>query len=279
MTASKAGATTRPAVSLAIAFVLVVTAMSQYAAAAGVGTKLYDASLGTVPSAQGWFNPDTSGFPTFSPNATETILVNGGGNPYALQFDSTHTGSNGIQDGNSRTSQHLDTAAGFELSWRLRIVSETHANTNRGGFSLIMVGAQQQHALELAFWSDQVWAYDYAPSPIGFSHGPGYAVDTTSARNYRLRVLNHEYNLFVDNTLALSGALIDYDSSLPDPFDPYNIANNIFFGDNTSSARAQVELEHITLSPIPLPGALLMAAPALLLVLGQRRSTRSANSG
>jgi hypothetical protein len=259
-------------------FALLAAAVSHDAAAAGVGSKLYDASLGSVPSAQGWFNPDTSAFPTFAPNATETILVNGGGNPYALQFDSTHTGSNSIQDGNSRADRNLDTAVGFELSWRLRLATETHATANRGGFSLIMVGAQQQHALELAFWTDQVWAYDFAVSPNTFSHGATYFVDTTTAHDYRLRVYNHAYSLLIDNLPALSGTLIDYDSPLPDPFDPYNIANNIFFGDDTSSARAKVELEYIALSPIPLPGAIVMAAPAFFLVLRRRRSSRDSQT-
>jgi hypothetical protein len=247
---------------LAAAALLGTCVSTGAAALTDPGTKLYDASLGTLPIPQGWASPLAT--------AAETIQTDGMGNPVALLFDTTQTASNSLQDGNIRSNQILDTGAGFELSWRLRIVSEAHANTNRGGFSLILVGNQPEHALELAFWTDQVWAYDFLPFPTGFVHGPSYLVDTTIARDYRLRVQNHHYSLFVDNAAAFTGALVDYSA----PIGPYDIPNALFFGDDTSSARAGVELEHITLSAIPLPGAFILCAPAFaaLLVASRRRA-------
>ncbi|MGE0386043.1 MAG: hypothetical protein AB7Q97_15045 [Gammaproteobacteria bacterium] len=211
------------------------------AAGAAPAAVLYDAGLGTLPSAQGW------SFLAL-PGVTQSV----GGGVYTL--DSTLTPA--LQGGIGRSDRVLDTVAGFDLDFTLRITAESHGNANRAGFSVIAVGSDPTRAIEVAFWTDQVWVYT-----AGFQHGAGFATDTTdAAHDYRLRVHGGQFTLLADGGELVSGPLVDYGPA--GPAIPYEVPNSLFFGDDTTSAQGRVELSRIALSPIPLPAALtLLVAP------------------
>ncbi|CAN5762625.1 hypothetical protein BH11PSE8_BH11PSE8_26350 [soil metagenome] len=219
---------------------------------------LYDPGAGTLPSQQGW---TTQGFGSF------TQSVSGG----VYHFDSgpsnlTSAGSAlGDPPGHAPLSA-LDTAAGFTLDFSLKVVSESHAASNtRAGFSVLFTGLDPQHSLELGFWGDRVFAYDYL-APNTFTPGANAPLDTSVMRNYSLQVQGNLYTLSSGGTSLLQGALVDY---TPRGL-VYADSGLLFFGDDTTGARSSVELGMVSLSPIPEPAsaALLVAG---LAALGLRR--------
>ncbi len=207
---------------------------------------LYDPGLATLPAAQAW--------QTLTAGAAATQGLAGG--TYTL--DTTGTGV--ALWGNSRLSPLLlDTDAGFVLTFSLQLRSESHSSTNRAGYSVVLVGNDPSLALELAFWSDHVWAQTYdAAQADRFVHGQDAAWDTTSAlRSYTVAVQHQQFSLSSEGTVLLRGALVDYSAAGL----PYNVPNFVFFGDNSSrgSAVSALGLVAITAVPEPAAGWLLVA--------------------
>lgn len=223
---------------------LVLAAALTLAASVAGATTLYDPALGTLPAAQGWA--------TF-PAGNQGV---GGG---LLSIDTT--ADNAIQVGNSRFDTALDTLAGYTLDVRLRVVSESHADADRAGFSIINIGADQTSALEIAFWDDELWFYDESftrRDPIGYTAGVFH--------DFSFRFANGLLDVFIDGASAASGLpTYDYCKSGCSLFvgAVYNTPNHVFFGDDTSSAGAHVEIASLAVTPVPLPGPLLLLAAGL----------------
>lgn len=210
---------------------------------------LYDPALASLPSAQGW---TTSSIGPFAQSVAGGVYNFGTLASDAVRAGSARAGVPG-----------LDTSTGFTLDFDLRVLSEAHARPERGGFSFIVTGADTAHALEIAFWTDHVWVYTNS-----FAHGADAAFDTTQATHYALTVANQGYALSADGVSLFSGALADYSAFGA----PYNVASFIFFGDDTGSARAQVELGRVSLTPVPEPATTALLIGGLLsLALWQRR--------
>ena len=227
--------------------------------AAAATTTLYDPAAGTLPTAQGWT--------VLSAGAAATQSVNG----FAYSLDTTGAGV-GIY-GNGRLSPvPLDTAAGFDIRFTLRVASESHTSTNRAGFTFLMLGSDPTKALELAFWADEVWSQDYVPgNPDRFVHGAGAAVDTTINRVYELSVRDQQFTLKSGPaviivgpplTTLFTGSLRNYTAEGA----PYTTPNFLFFGDNSTRGAASVQIGQMTITPVPEPAAaaLLLAGLAVL---------------
>jgi len=117
----------------------------------------------------------------------------------------------------------------------------------------------------LGFWTDEIWAQSGKPSDNElFIHSEGISFDTTSMTDYSLSVLNDEYTLFSGNTQLLTGQLRNYsDWTNPIPGAgsfPYDAPNFLFFGDDTTSAKANVEIAKIELNTpsVPEPSAIFL---------------------
>lgn len=223
-------------------------------AAVGVGLTsaeaevLYDGSLGTLPGTQGWLYLTN---PVFGPDATQTISSAG------VVLDSTP--DMGEQAGYFRnfplpvtTHNRND---GFWLDFTARVGEETHSSNNRAGFSVIAL-SEDLLGIELGFWEDQVWAQ----SGADFVHAEGAALDTTSGLiDYQLRVVGGTYELWAAGSPLLDGPLRDY-SSHSNPV--YSSPSLLFFGDDTTSAEAIMELSYVSLqtgTAVPEPTAWLLA--------------------
>jgi hypothetical protein len=237
----------------------VVTALGALLwSAANAQTLLYNPSLG-LPATQGWL-PLVVGTP-----GTQGIA----GNLYQLDttadINTTH--------GNGRLSPVvLNTQTGFTLNFSLRVAAENHSSNNRAGFSMLFVGNDPTQSLELAFWNNEVFAYDYvAADPDRFVHGSGAALNTGLAqRSYSLQVANQLYTLKADGNTLFSGSLANYTAQGL----PYTTPNFLFFGDNTSRGASIVEVGPIILSAVPELGSLSMMALGLAGLVVLRRAQR-----
>lgn len=219
----------------AVLLAALCTASSAWAAS------LYNPGLATLPSAQGW---TTAGIGPY------TEALNAG------RYEFGTRAMNVTRAGSARArNAALDTLAGFKLDFNLRVVSEAHARADRAGFSFLVTGLDPAHSIELAFWGDHVWAYS-----ASFMHGVDAAFDTRSVHDYALVVANNAYQLRADGAALFSGPLVDYRARGA----PYNQSGFIFFGDDTSSASAQVAVGAIALQAAltSAPPPALITAPA-----------------
>jgi hypothetical protein len=207
---------------------------------------LYDAAKNSLPEAQGWVyltQPFSGGKATQRleqgrllldtvPDATDT----------AGYFSRPHP-----------KVTKLDRGPGFTVAVTARLVEERHARPIRAGFSLLVL-SEDLWGLELAFWSDEIWAQ----SGADFKHAEGAKYDTTSAmRRYELRMHGEQYTLSVEGKALLSGRLRNY-ATHPHPV--YRQKSLIFLGDDTRSAAARVEIGRVELDqPMAAPAP---AAPA-----------------
>ncbi len=220
---------------------------------------IYDGSLGTAPSSQGWL---------YLPVAAQTI------GPQGVTLDTT--ASNAIQTGYSRSDQALDADQGYTLRFDAQLISESHASDHRAGFSVIVVSTDPTRALELGFWTDQVWAHDDAAPVFDSSHDETQAFNTTAAvTRYELTVNAGSYSLTANGAHLLSGAMRNYTAweppaSFPPTPDVYEIPNFIFLGDDTTSAQASVLLSLVEFTPIPEPASAGLWAMGLI-ALAHRR--------
>ena len=221
---------------------------------------LYNGALGTAPDAQGWtFGTLAFGFPA----PTQSVSGGIGGSVF---LDTRP--NNPIQSGYSRVDQVFNSNAGVELSFSAQVLSESHANLNRAGFSVIMLDSAHR-GIELGFWEDRVFAQN-----VGFTHGEEVLFNSKSMLQYRLRLTSAGYNLNVSDggslNTSLSGTLHDYSGAgfvYPTP-------NFLFMGDDTSSASAACRIASVSGSPIPEPSQALLMGAGLVLVLARRSRRR-----
>lgn len=94
------------------------------------------------------------------------------------------------------------------LSFNLHLRSENHRSANRADYSVLLVGNTPSQSLELAFWSDHVWAEAYDTTQADrFVHGQDAAWHTTSVpRSYSVLVQHQQFTLSSDGPMLLSGA-------------------------------------------------------------------------
>jgi hypothetical protein len=202
-------------------------------------TVLYDGALNTPPEAQGFVFADL-------PPGSATRTTAGG----ATTLDTT--ASNTISAGytvSPTVAPGLDRFAGYSVLFTVQLITETHANNNRAGFSLIALSSDTL-GIELGFWTGRVWAQEGGSPPSLFTQAEGVMVATTSLMTYTLTVDGNRYTLFTEGQPLLSGVLRDYGAFVPPPGlpNPYTAPNFIFLGDNTTSARGSVRFAYVAVT-------------------------------
>ncbi len=236
---------------------------------------LFDPGLGSLPGAQGSLYFCSGGAAAFclGPDGTQSLVGEG------VVLDSTTIAApneNAGQVGFANSLPPLilppvalDRSAGFTLQFDLRVDFESHASNDRAGFSVIVISSDLR-GIELGFWNDEVWAQNWSPGDE-FTHGEGAAFDTTAnLTSYTLGILDNNYTLSAGSSPLLAGVLRDYSAEGV----PYAVGNFIFFGDDTSRARAVVTLGEIAF--VPLPASVLLFLPALAGLLSRRQSRDTA---
>jgi len=213
---------------------------------------LYNPALGTLPESQGWT------FGVAGPD-TETFENN------SAFLDTTATAS--TEAGWSQISAaDLNRTNGFTLLFTVQINSETHVSTNRAGFSVIVLG-DDKHGIELGFWTGTVFAQ--SDSPL-FTHAEDTSFSTAGFFvNYSLTLLATNYVLRANGASILTGPVRNYTAFSGFP-NPYSTPDFIFFGDDTSSASASVNVRSVTLI---LPPQLTMSVPNVVAWTGVSNQT------
>lgn len=160
----------------------------------------------------------------------------------------------------------LDATLGYSVNFSIRVPIESHSNANRAGFSMLFVGNDPSQSIELAFRTNEVFAYEYVAG--AFVQGPSAAFGVGfTQHNYMLTVAGGQYSLSAMGNVLISGNLQHYQS----PLIPYAIQNFMFFGDNTSSGSAVAEINHIDVIAVPEPRAWWMLLAGLGVVLLRAR--------
>ena len=223
---------------------------------------LYDGSLGTLPTVQGW-TYFGSPIPTVSGNATN--------------LDSS--ANEGDQAGFFRFGPApLDASLGYSLNFDVELKSETHTgNANRAGFSVLMTGADPTQSIELGFQDGGVFSQNDGANLFGTpAESTSFNPVGMGLVQYSLSVFGSAYELTAGGTSILSGSLRNY---TPFGFPPYIFSNFLFLGDNTTSAGANVDIARVSFvvgRPVPLPATLYVFCLGLAaLGINRRRSTRS----
>ncbi len=228
-------------------------------------TVLYNDQLPSTPGSQGWLIYGDNGFLSGG-TATQTLVAEG---TRLVTDNAVSAGyANRVPIFNTLVNPAfpvLNRAAGYSLTFELQVNSESHANNNRAGFSVILL-SQDLFGIELGFWADEIWAQ----SGPAFTHGEGAAFDTTAAqRVYELQILGDNYALLADGNAVVNGSLRNYSSF----GSPYNLPSFLFLGDDTSSAGADVVLGQVTLlTDVPEPaGTAWMALAGLAVAVALKR--------
>ncbi|QDV37262.1 choice-of-anchor Y domain-containing protein [Tautonia plasticadhaerens] len=232
---------------------------------------LYDASTGDRPGDQPWLLYADNSFLPGTSISQEAVPGEG------TRLVSNMAAAGGYSNVNPITSAPrnpdfpaLDRSTGFEVGFDLLVTSESHTRSDRAGFSLIAL-AGDGLGIELGFWEGEIWAQE-----TGFTRGEGVAFDATAGMaSYALRVFGDSYALSASGTEILSGSLRDYSGA---GFPPYTLGSFLFFGDNTTSAAADVTLGTIRLAVVPEPGSLALCSMAISagLLIARSASRRGA---
>lgn len=204
---------------------------------------LYDAASGGVPASPLMnftdFPPGTA-LSTFSDGAALLDTMNSGQDTYA-GWSSNGTTTPGFPN--------LDQMPGFRVDFTLQVENETHSSKNRSGFSLIVLGSVAK-GIELAFWENEIWAQSDTSTGGLFQHAEGVSFPTTTGLiDYQLTVKENVYTLTANTQPILSGPVRDYSAFDGFP-DPYQTANFLFLGDNTTSAHARIRLQFVSVTGI-----------------------------
>lgn len=162
----------------------------------------------------------------------------------------------------------LDRDTGYSLSLGFKVTDETHTgNSNRAGFSITLIGDDLQ-GIELGFQGNSIFAQNPSFTAGETNTSSDIATRLASYQRWQLGVTGGSYVLSQGGTTFLSGALRNYSAYSGLGQDAYRTPNFLFFGDNTSSAKANFSIDYaaITTAPVPEPRtyALLLAGLVLL---------------
>jgi len=194
---------------------------------------LYDGTLGTLPSAQALAHVAVGAGATQTLTQTGALLD-------TMAASSIYAGY-GLKDVNPPT---LDRTAGYTITFEVAVLNEAHNSGNRAGYSVIVLSSDTR-GIELGFWQNSIWVQNGPPNL--FTRAESVAVDTTISRRYALAIKGDQYTLQLDDMILLTGPLRDY-TSFAGPIDPYETPNFLFFGDDTTAARARINLSFVSVS-------------------------------
>ncbi|MDJ0533839.1 MAG: hypothetical protein QNJ70_15340 [Xenococcaceae cyanobacterium MO_207.B15] len=228
---------------------------------------LYDGSGLPENDSPQWLTPGallSTGEPI--PLATGTAVAGG------VQVDSNANSAEyfGYSNYNPLTSSFVNSSfpnlnqnSGYSIFFNVALdtandFSDTN-NNNRAAFSITAIGAGNE-GIEIGFDSDQIFAQS-----SNFTQVPTetQSFTTSASTDYQLAVSGNTYELLADTgsgfSTVINGSLRTYNfnplASNPPlgSFNPYEIPNFLFFGDNTGQAHGTFTLGQISVETVNVP--------------------------
>ncbi len=201
----------------------------------------------------------SAGWQTFSPNG---LMPSSPPGQISGALDPQRQMAYGINTSKLAEGQiTLDATTGFAVSFRASLQQESHigaadinqdGKADQSGFNVLVISSDNTKAIKLGFFSDRIWAYNNDGTQAEFAQ-----FDTHVMKNYQVVIKGNTYTLMADGVEILSDQLRNY-SNLPSPFaginnpynnpgnpNPYTQSNYIFFGDDATTAGADVLLSNI----------------------------------
>ncbi|BAZ00783.1 putative Ig [Tolypothrix tenuis PCC 7101] len=248
-------------IALSVGFIILLTANRSIA---GVIT-LYNETSGVTPNL--YNSPELNNAPalTFgSPNGGTQSFSNG-----VTNLNTSASNNNGIYGGysnyNLTTSASpsvitpttlvnslfpsLDRNAGYSLTFTVKINSQVNDGTNgayRAGFSVIAISSDKQ-GIEIGFRNSDIFSQASSSFNSIGEQVTNVSSLLSSLNTYTLNIVGSNYTLTNNTTTLLSGVLRDYTTASGFGSDVYRTSNFIFLGDDTTSARADIDLQSISL--------------------------------
>lgn len=230
------------------------------ASALGTEIVLYDGSLGTLPADQGmaYQAADTTG-----PSYTVEVVQSYSGDGARLDSTADYEDAAGYTPDYAGTFPTLDRQHGVTIRFTMQLTSEDHTTSgtaekngdgvaDRAGFSVIAISSDGQRGIELGFWENEIWAQEGGVADL-FTHAEGVTFTTGNLTTYELVLQGERYALSTGDSVILDGSLRDY-TAFTGLIDPYETPNFLFFGDDTSSASADVKLTAIVVGEEAIAG-------------------------
>lgn len=248
-------------IALSVGFIILLTANRSIA---GVIT-LYNGTSGVTPNL--YNSPELNNSPalTFgSPNGGTQSFSNG-----VTNLNTSASNNNGIYGGysnyNLTTSASpsvitptslvnslfpsIDRNAGYSLTFTVKINSQVNDGTNgayRAGFSVIAISSDKQ-GIEIGFRNSDIFSQASSSFNSIGEQVTNVSSLLSSLNTYTLNIVGSNYTLTNNTTTLLSGVLRDYTTASGFGSDVYRTSNFIFLGDDTTSARADIDLQSISL--------------------------------
>ena len=212
---------------------------------------LYDGDLSSSPEDQGWIyrlDPPVR-------NQSRQVRVDGAFN--------LNTGRNLVDragyfirlpqmEAHPQAPEILDRQRGYRIGFTLRLLSERRVAPNQeAGFSWIVL-SDDLLGVDLGFGASEVFARSSELERAEENRVLPFPIDKEYA-DFELDIQENEYRLSANGQEILAGSLRNYS----DAGDPYTVPNLLFFGDNTESAGASVNLRRfwVDIEPsVPQPG-------------------------
>jgi hypothetical protein len=218
-------------------------------------TAFYAADLGTAPTSQGWLSYTAAKLPAFGlPSlVTNTESISNGAVVDTTVDRTIYAGysnygiSGALVNANS---PRLDNTTGYSLSFDLQVLADANTNPSRAGFSVLLVGQDPTKAIELAFQRLTATTGQIFAQSSTFVAAEAIAYDTNQKTDYTVSVLGNSYKVFANGSQILTGALRDYSGFTPPanfPADPYEQANLVFLGDNSTVAQGSFKLTQVVM--------------------------------
>ncbi|MDJ0650064.1 MAG: hypothetical protein QNJ60_15340 [Xenococcaceae cyanobacterium MO_188.B19] len=166
----------------------------------------------------------------------------------------------------------LDQDNGYSIFFNVALdtvndFSDTNSN-DRAAFSITAIGKDNE-GIEIGFDQNQIFAQN-----ANFTQAESQSFTTSNSTDYQLAISGNTYQLLADTgsgfSNVISGSLRTYsfNPATSEPslgtFNPYEIPNFLFFGDNTNSAHGTFTLGEISVETVSVP---FDVSPTLGLVL------------
>ncbi|MEH1997378.1 MAG: PEP-CTERM sorting domain-containing protein [Nostoc sp.] len=229
---------------------------------AGVIT-LYDGASGVTPNQ---YNPPSPWLNFGSPNGGTQSVSSGLTNLDSSSSNNIYAGYSNYNVANPPVSSSvitpttlvnssfpsLDRNADYNLNFTVRINSQVNDGTNgsfRAGFSVIALSSDKK-GIEIGFRNNDIFTQVNSSfnSISTAEQKTGVSSLLSSLTAYNLNISGNNYTLTNGATTLLSGLLRDYTTASGFGSDVYRTSNFLFFGDDTTSARANIDLQSITLT-------------------------------